>query len=125
MADIVINGTSYPLKFGMRFLREVNARNSVPVEGLKGVQENVGLRLMIAELIEGSPEALADCIFIANKTEEPKLNAKMIDEYIEDEGTDIEELFDKVLNFLEKANATAKTYKALTEALEQAQAAQE
>ncbi len=41
---------------------------------MKGyVTENVGMKVMIAELMDNSVEALADAIFTANKTESPRL----------------------------------------------------
>lgn len=108
MADIIINGTSYPLKFGMRFLREVNKRNTVPVEGMKGVMENVGMKWMVAELMDNSTEALADAIFTANKTESPRLTMPEIDEFLDSEDTDIDGVFCDVLGFLGSANATKR-----------------
>ena len=108
MADIIINGTSYPLKFGMKFLREVNKRNAVPVEGMKGVTENVGMKWMVAELMDNSVEALADAIFTANKTETPRLTLPEIDEFLDSEETDIDGVFNDVIGFLETANATKR-----------------
>lgn len=108
MADIIIKGTSYPLKFGMKFLREVNKRNTVPVEGMKGVMENVGMKWMVAELMDNSTEALADAIFTANKTESPRLTMPEIDEFLDSEDTDIDGVFCDVLGFLGSANATKR-----------------
>lgn len=118
MADIVINGTSYPLKFGMKFLRDVNKRESVPVDGMPGVEQHVGVRWMIAEIMDRSIEALADAIFTANRTETPRLDLSTIDEFLADENTDIEQVFEDVLSFFEKANVTAKTFQDVKKAVD-------
>ena len=45
---------------------------------------------------------------MANKNNEPRVTRDLLDTYIDDEETDIDALFDKVLDFLEKTNATKK-----------------
>ena len=92
----------------MKFLREVNKRNAVPVEGMKGVTENVGMKWMIAELMDNSVEALADAIFTAKKTESPRLTLPEIAEFLDSEETDIDGVFNDVIGFLETANATKR-----------------
>ena len=53
-------------------------------------------------------EALVDVLDMANKNNEPRVTRDLLDTYIDDEETDIDALFDKVLDFLEKTNATKK-----------------
>ena len=119
MYDIEINGTSYPVKFGMNFIREMNQRVTVSMDAWGGKEENVGLNYYIARLFDGDLEALQQILFVANKTETPKLNISMLNDWFEDEDTDIDEVFKKVTDFLSNANCTKKTYRAVTKALKE------
>lgn len=108
MYTIDIKGTAYPVRFGMNFIREINGRMSVEVEGWGSNEEKVGLRYYIAHLMDGDLEALQQIIFVANKTESPKLTINIINDWFEDEETDIDAVFDMVMDFLSKANCTKK-----------------
>ena len=119
MYDIEINGTSYPVKFGMNFIREINQRVTVSMDAWGGKEENVGLNYYIAKLMDGDLEALQQILFVANKTETPKLNISMLNDWFEDENTDIDEVFKQVTDFLSNANCTKKTYRAVTKALKE------
>lgn len=117
MFEIVIDGVAYPLRFGMGFLREINQRVQVPVAGKAGVKNNVGLRHYVGRLIDGEVEALLDVIYLANKTETPRLTMLALEAWVEDEGTDIDEEFDRVMGFLRKANVSKKEVRLLEEAV--------
>lgn len=119
MYDIEINGTSYPVKFGMNFIREINKRVTVAMDAWGGKEENVGLNYYIAKLMDGDLEALQQILFVANKTETPKLNISMLNEWFEDENTDIDAIFKQVTDFLSEANCTKRAYKAIKIAVEE------
>ena len=119
MYDIEINGTSYPVKFGMNFIREINQRVTVPMDAWGGKEENVGLNYYIAKLMDGDLEALQQILFVANKTETPKLNISILNDWFEDENTDIDEVFKRVTDFLSEANCTKRAYKAIKIAVEE------
>lgn len=119
MYDIEINGTSYPVKFGMNFIREINKRVIVPVDAWGGKEENVGLNYYIAKLMDEDIEALQQILFVANKTETPKLNISILNDWFEDENTDIDEVFKQVTDFLAEANCTKKMYRAVKNAVEE------
>ena len=119
MYDIEINGTSYPVKFGMNFIREINQRVTVPMDAWGGKEENVGLNYYIAKLMDGDLEALQQILFVANKTETPKLNISMLNNWFEDENTDIDAIFKQVTDFLSEANCTKRAYKAIKIAVEE------
>lgn len=119
MYDIEINGTSYPVKFGMNFIREMNQRVTVPMDAWGGKEEDVGLNYYIAKLIDGDLEALQQVLFVANKTEAPKLNISILNDWFEDENTDIDEVFKQVTDFLSEANCTKKAYGTIKKALEE------
>lgn len=117
MFEIIIDGAAYPLRFGIGFLREINQRVQVPVAGMPGVKNNVGLRHYVGRLIDGEVEALLDVIYLANKTETPRLTMQALEAWVEDEGTDIDEEFDRVMGFLRKANVSKKEVRLLEEAV--------
>ena len=121
MFELTINNEVYQLNFGMGFLREMNQKISVPVDGMPGVKKNVGLRYGIANVIDGDIEALEEVIDLANKGQKPRLTGKTLDEYIEDESTDVDELFDTVVGFLKTANVTKKETKSIMDAVAEAE----
>lgn len=119
MYDIEINGTSYPVKFGMNFIREMNQRVTVSMDAWGGKEENVGLNYYIAKLMDGDLEALQQILFVANKTETPKLDISMLNNWFEDENTDIDAIFKQVTDFLSEANCTKKAYRTIKKAVEE------
>lgn len=123
MLELTINDVVYQFNFGMGFLREVNKKVSTPVDGLKDVNKNIGLQYMVAGVIDGDLEALVDILEVANKGQNPRITRAALDAYIDNEDTDIDALFDEVLDFLKSANATKKTVAGLLEAIEKQKAA--
>lgn len=122
MFELTIHGVTYPFQFGMGFLREINRRVDAPIEGLDGVKKNIGLQYMLANVIDGDLEALVDILEAANKGMSPRVTRNLLDDYIDDEGTDVDALFKDVLDFLANANATKKTVAALRKAVAQQKA---
>ena len=108
MLELTIKGTVYQFNFGMGFMRAINKLVGTPVDGLPDVKKNIGLQYYIAGVIDGDVEALVDVLDMANKNNEPRVTRDLLDFYIDDEETDIDALFDTVLDFLEKTNATKK-----------------
>lgn len=118
MFELTIKEKVYPFNFGMGFLREINRKVDIPVDGIPGVKENVGLRYTVGLLLANDLEALVDVLDVANKGLQPRVTRADLDYYIESEDTDIDALFVDVLDFLESANATKKAVKDLREAFE-------
>lgn len=118
MFELTINEKVYGFNFGMGFLREINKKISTPVEGLPDVKKNIGLQYMIAGVIDGDIEALVDVLIAANSGQNPRITREILDSYIDNENTDIDALFNEVLDFLKTANATKKTVANLLAALE-------
>lgn len=108
MFELTINGNVYQFEFGMGFVKEIDKTASTDVMGLPGVKQNVGLSLAISKITDGDVVALSDALFRANKGFNPRVTPQLIDAYIDSEDTDIDELFDKVIGFFEKSNATRK-----------------
>lgn len=119
--EIEMNGTTYQFNFGMGFLREMNSRAVREVGSVTGsaAKKGVGFALAVAYLIDGDVDTLADVLYTANAGQRPRLTRADVDEYLEDDGTDIDKLFEDVLDFLRQSNATAKDTKKTLEAAEQ------
>lgn len=122
MFEITIKGKVYKFKFGMGFLREINKTVGLPVQGIDTIKKNIGFQYNLSGLIDGDVESLVEILLAANKGYEPRATKDILDDYIDDENTDIDKLFDDILGFLKKANATKKTVKALLEELEKEKA---
>lgn len=125
MLELTINGTVFEFNFGMGFMREINKKVSTPVDGLKDVNKNIGLQYTVASVIDGDVEALVDLLDAANKGHSPRVTRALLDAYIDDESTDIDGLFESVIDFLKSANATKKTMAQLLEAVERQKAKQQ
>lgn len=120
MFELTIAGKVYQFKFGMGFMREVNKKVSQSVDGApKDYKKNVGLNYAIAGIIDGDVEELVDVLFAANKGYDPRVTKELLDDYIDDGCEDIDKLFEDVLDFLKKANATKKAVANLMKMVEE------
>lgn len=119
MFELTINGAVYQFHFGMGFMREINKKVGTPVDGLPEVKKNIGLRYYVAGIIDRDPEALFEVLTIANRNQNPRVTAALLDSYIDDPETDIDALFEEVLDFLKRTNATKSTVEMILEAAEQ------
>ncbi|MGN1014288.1 MAG: tail assembly chaperone [Butyricicoccus sp.] len=119
MMELTINGKVYSFHFGFGFLKEINRTISVPLDGVPDAKRNLGLRYKVGALIDGDVEELVEVLDAANKGCEPRVTRAELVDYIEDENTDIDKLFDTVMDFLSKANCTRKTARAVLDAVEE------
>lgn len=109
--EIEVNGEIYQLVAGFGFLHEVNKKLSIDVPNT-GTKKEVGLKYMVASIIDGDIDALADCIFYMNIGQSPRLKKAQVESYLEDV-EDIDKVFEDVINFLSQANACKKEVKPL------------
>jgi A2 protein len=100
---LIINDTEYNFRFGIGFVRHLDGESSIRQNG---ITFGVGLESMVTKLTMKDTVALSDTLAAANMTECPRVQTADIDQYIDDETTDIEGLFDKVIDELKKSNAT-------------------
>lgn len=124
MLELNINETVYQFNAGMGFLREINKTMGAPIDGVPGEKQYIGLRYKIGCLFDNDLEALEDILIAMNKGFVPRITNKILDEYIEDENTDVDGLFSMVLDFLANANVTKKTTLILREEYEKLKAKQ-
>ena len=123
--ELTINGNVYQFSFNIGFLRNINKTVAVDVDGMDGVKRNVGLRYSVGLLLDGDLETLVDVLELANKGQSTRLTKKAIEDYIDNADTDVDEVFDSVIEGLKQANATKKATLATIEAIKKAQAEQE
>ena len=109
--EIETNGEIYQLVAGFGFLHEVNKKVTVDVPNM-GKKKEVGLKFMVASIIDGDIDALADCIFYMNVGQTPRLKKADVEKYLEDVD-DIDKVFEDVINFLSQANAGKKEVRPL------------
>ena len=116
MHEIVIGGVSYPLNFGMGFLREVNKQAKVPVAGFPGKSIDLGFRYLYGRMTGMEDvEALETILLEGNRNQNPRLTIAALDNYIDEEVEDIDELFKVVTDFLKQTNALKKTIRMIEE----------
>lgn len=123
MFELTINNKVYNFNFGLGFIRELNPKVTKPIDGVKGKQQELGLQYAIGGIIDGDIEDLISVLLTANKgCEGERLTIKELEAHIEDSNTDLDELFEQVLDFLSEANCTKKTVKNLQDAIEKQKA---
>ena len=124
MMELTINGQVYQFNFGMGFLREANKTVSEKINNATDKKKDVGATYMIAGIIDGDPEDLVNALDLANKGQSPRVTRALLDSYVESPDTDIDQLFENVLDFLERANVTKKIVERLKKRIEEAKAQQ-
>lgn len=124
MFELTINGQVYQFNFGMSFLRDANKTVSERINNATDKKKDVGATYMIAGIIDGNMEDLVNVLDLANKGQNPRVTRAMLDSYIDNPDTDIDQLCEDVLGFLKSANATKKTVIWLEKKVEEAKAKQ-
>lgn len=118
MMELTINDKVYQFKFGMGFMREIDGRVKRTNPEAPEVKVNIGLQMAIAGLVDKDPVTLVDVLDIANKGHTPRVKRSELDDYIDDDDTDIDGIFDEVMDELKKRNATKANTAAVLEELD-------
>ena len=114
-----IDGKGYPVTFGMRFLREADKTYLLEVPDLPGYKQPRGFSLLVSRLFDDDPTALEDIILLANKTENPRLNQSILDDWFDNEA-DFEAEKERVLDFFENSSALRPTIRRIRKEVEAA-----
>lgn len=124
--ELTIKGQVYSFAFNMGFMRDINSRVKMPVDGFPDTKKNLGLNYYIAGVLDRDNEMLVDLLYAANKASgsENRVTQTMLDSYIDEECPEIEELYEKTLEEMGKSNATKKTVADLIQAVEEEKAKQ-
>lgn len=99
--QLVIKDKTFNVKFGVRFVRELD--KAFPNEQ-NGMKFGMALATKIPELLGFDIAALSDIIYFGTVTESPRPSQVDVDEYIENV-EDIEKLFENVLDELRESNS--------------------
>lgn len=118
MFELTIENEVYQFNAGMGFVKEINKTVQIPVDGAPSVKRNAGVRYKIGQLLDGDVEALVDVLDVANKGQSLRATRALLEKYIEDKSTDIDKLFEDVLDFLSNANCTKRAVRELREVAE-------
>ena len=119
MFELTINEKECQLNFGFGFIRDIDPSITRKIDGVTGKVEQLGLQYAVAGIIDGNIEDLVNVLYYGNKhADGEKISKKDIEKYLESSETDVAEIFEKVLNFLSKANCTKKTVENLQKAIE-------
>lgn len=103
MKQIEINGTNYDLNFGIGFIREMDKRYEV---NGNGVSFGMGIQAAVVYLQDYNPVILADIIQSATITSRVRPTIGQIEQWIEQQGDDLEKAFDDFLSTLKTAPMT-------------------
>lgn len=100
---ITINGTDYPITFGVGFLRALDEKYYT--ETKTGVKFGMGLEVKLPMLLANDVITLSEFLYLGTCAEKKRPSPNEVDEYI-DTVNDIEHLFEEVVDELKKHNAT-------------------
>ena len=125
MMELTINEQIYGFNFGIGFLKEINKKVTMPDESVPKKMKEVGFKYYVAEMLDDDVLALIEILKTANVGTEPRVTEKMLSDYIDDESTDLDGLFEEVQDFLSKANATKKDFRKIQKAYEEQMEAEE
>ena len=117
MFNLTIKGTDYDFDFTIGFRREIDSQITKKIDGVSGKVENLGLNFAIAGIMDGNCEDIINVLHIANKKFDNNVSRKDLEEWLDNEVEDLDELCDKLLGFLRKANATARAVANLEKAV--------
>lgn len=110
-----IAGKEYDLKFGLKFIRELDKVYKVDYQGL---EFGMGINLAFMNLNQYNPTALTEVIKAAVSHESSAPKERQIEEAIEDyadEHDGLEQLFEDVLEELGKSKVVKDTVKRFRE----------
>lgn len=124
MMELTINGQVYQFNAGIGFMRKMNQRASVNYEGTN-LKRDTGLTYLVADLMDGDIETLILTLDAMNEGKDPRLTRKQIEDFLEDENTDIDKVFQDVLDFLKKSNCTKRTVLDIEKAVQEKKEPQE
>ena len=99
--QLVINGKTHNVKFGVKFVRSLDKAYPIERQGLKF---GMALSAKIPELYAKNIASLADIIYHGTVTESPRPSLVDVETFVE-EHEDLEQLFDYVLKELSESNA--------------------
>lgn len=98
MMKLVMNGQEHEFNFGIGFLRTLDQKYFIVTQGMK---MGVALEMIMPQLLAYDAVTLSDVLVAAGN-----LPVTTVDNYIDDPETDIEALFNEVIDELKKSSCT-------------------
>lgn len=89
-------------------MRKANKTVRQKIEGTSDSYKETGLQYLVAGLIDGDIEDLITTLDFMNDGMKPRVTKKEIESFIEDPNTNIDLLFEDVLDFLKNANVSKR-----------------
>lgn len=114
--QIKINGKSYELNFGIRWVNLMNQKHNMNQNGLT---QGMGINQAVASLMQYDPVGLSEIILNSTWINKDRPTGADIDHYL-DTNADIKQLCDSILKEIESANATKAQVKNVLKTMNQA-----
>lgn len=118
--ELEINGQFYNFRFGVGFLRKIQAKVK-ETNTQTMVQMPNGFKYLVSYMMDGDTTALEDILLTANETEKPRISKQTLEDYLDDDETDIQGLIDTVIDFLSKASACKPLMDQINQTLKEAE----
>lgn len=115
LTEIKIGNRTYPLIFGIKFIREMDKRYQGKNEKA-GLSYGFGLGMATVYIEQRNPVILMDLIQAATITEKTKPSVDEIEAFLEATDTNLEKLFKDFLLSLEKSPLTQPMMKHMADA---------
>lgn len=110
--ELNIDNKYYKFNAGIAFMREANKTQK---QVQNGVEQEIGLTVLCAGLYDGNIEDLITVLTLMNKGQDEVVSKKALEAFIEDSSTDIDALFESVIDFLSNANVSKRTMRKVKE----------
>ena len=114
--ELNINNKFYKFNAGIAFMRDANKTQK---QVQNGVEQEIGLTVLCAGLYDGNIEDLITVLTLMNKGQDEVVSKETLESFIEDSTTDIDALFESVIDFLSNANVSKRTMRKVKEAVEE------
>lgn len=115
--QIKINGKTYDLNFGIRWVLLMNQNHNISGNGLS---QGMGINQAVASLSQYDPIGLSEILLNATWINKERPTSTDIDHYLETDA-DIKKLCDSILKEIETANATKAQVKNVLKTVKKAQ----
>lgn len=117
--ELDINGEIYNFKFGIKFLKDINETQKMKDRD-SGEMKAVGFAYKAAGIMDGNILDLVEVLSVANRTEEKRISKDEIEEYLDDDNTNIDNVFQQTIDFLSESNACKNQMRSIMKNLEKA-----
>lgn len=114
--QIKINGKSYELNFGIRWVNLMNQKHNINQNGLV---QGMGINQAVASLMQYDPVGLSEIILNATWINKDRPTLADINNYL-DTNADVYSLCNNILHEIESANATKAQVKNVLKTMNQA-----